>query len=74
MKHKNHWLRSAKLPTTAIQNKPVITWKGEVATDRREVIVSAVDTHGAIVRLKGRMRYFAPFEELPAPQQSTPSA
>lgn len=67
MKHQDHWLKSAKLPITAIHQKPVISLTAEVKIDRRDVIVSAIDTHGAIVRRKGCNRYFAPFEELPPP-------
>lgn len=64
---KPHWLRSTKLPTRAIHTVPVI----HVVAKRlqwqpveREVIVSAIDSQGAIVRRKGCMRYYAPLSEL----------
>lgn len=62
-----HWLRSAALPIEAIHKapKPVLFKKPhEWPTDDRAVIVSAIDSHGAIVRRKGCARYFAPLEEI----------
>jgi hypothetical protein len=67
MKHKNHWLRSAKLPIEAENHHPILTTKdGKFVwqPDIRRVIVSAIDTHGAIVRRKGCGRYYAPLEQL----------
>ena len=64
---KPHWLRSTKLPTRAIQEARVmkVTTAGmKWGKVDREVIVSAIDSQGAIVRRKGCMRYYAPLSEL----------
>jgi len=67
MKPKAHWLRDAKLPAKAIHEAPTLLVKNGGMTwskQDREVTVTAIDTHGAIVRRKGCMRYYAPLEEI----------
>lgn len=66
---KPHWLQNVKLPAKACHRSPIMgrNAKGQrvlLNYDYRDVIVSAMDTQGAIVRRPGRMRYFAPLEEI----------
>lgn len=68
MNTKDHWLRSAKLPVKAVHKvtrlKSFSKMNHVHETDLRDVIVSAIDTHGAIVRRKGCSRYYAPLGEM----------
>jgi hypothetical protein len=67
VKRENHWLRSVKLPAAAIHHAPMCEIQGGKivrVVDEREVTVTAIDTHGAIIRRKGCGRYYAPLEEL----------
>ena len=67
MREPNHFLRKLKLPVAVIHRcpKPIVE-KGKVvwSHDVRKVIVTAIDTHGAIVRRKQCSRYYAPLEEI----------
>jgi hypothetical protein len=69
--NKDHWLKTAKLPCKAVhvvtKPKSFSKMKWVYETEHRDVTVSAIDTHGAIVRRKSCVRYYAPFEVLEKP-------
>jgi len=73
VKEPNHFFKHLKLPAVVLHRAPKVEVKdGKFVKshDAREVIVTAIDTHGAIVRRKQCARYYAPLEELyPAAMQ-----
>lgn len=78
-KLRNHFLRDVKLPIEALHRPKMYQFVGDgwklTGRDCHHVIVSAIDTHGAIIRRKGCARYYAELENLfPVESMNQPKA